>query len=178
MNHPALHRPGIQCGRDASEPNVYSSTRCNCGANMTALNAGRFAGEGVAHVPKCPHDARRRYVPNRLTGFAPIEACDTKNKKPWSDVFDGNTKGRPGIPFPAGLSGFAHFATPLRPRLHSRAPAPPAYTTVCRQLITARRVQFSQALGRRRRRIQQRYIWAYIVLLRYITAAFTGSRLG
>jgi hypothetical protein len=37
---------------------------------MTALNAGRFAGEGVAHVPKCPHDARRRYVPNRLNGFA------------------------------------------------------------------------------------------------------------
>ena len=58
-------------------PNLFiCNTRCNHGAEMTALNVGRFAGSGVWHVPKYPNIGECRGVQECHTGYRTgVNAC-------------------------------------------------------------------------------------------------------
>src|SRR5688572_16859245 len=52
------------------------NTRCNYGAEMMALNVGRFAGLGVGHVPKYLNIGECRRVQECHTGYGTgVNAC-------------------------------------------------------------------------------------------------------
>jgi len=71
-------------------PNLFiCKTRCNYGAEMMALNAGRFAGLGVGHVPKYLNIGECGSVQECHTGYGTgVNACKL------SDSAD--------MPFPSG----------------------------------------------------------------------------
>jgi hypothetical protein len=58
-------------GRKWVTPHVTAPKKCNSGAELTALNVGRFAGSGVRHVPKYPSIGECGRVPKRPTARRP-----------------------------------------------------------------------------------------------------------
>ena len=59
-------------------PNLYiCNTRCNHGAEMMALNVGRFASLGVWHVPKYPNIGECKDVQECHTDYGTgVNACN------------------------------------------------------------------------------------------------------